>query len=153
LSAKGATMRDTKLDTILDVYSSYRKVSDNNHQGEKDNKEGNTVCSDTGKVFRVKVETLDKKYAGCTKTCNVRLLCIPKVVPHIEEKPPTPILKKTCRINYIKRKAEINDIIYKEEWKEDLGNKNNVTVTICYLVSNGNDVTVTVSGNDVHLWI
>jgi hypothetical protein len=102
---------------------SYRKVSDNNHQGEKDNKEGNTVCSDTGKVFRVKVETLDKKYAGCTKTCNVRLLCIPKVVPHIEEKPPTPILKKTCRINYIKRKAEINDIIYKEEWKEDLLDK------------------------------
>jgi hypothetical protein len=30
---------------------------------------------------------------------------------------------------------------------------NDVTVTICYLVSNGNDVTVTVCGNDAHLWL
>jgi hypothetical protein len=30
-------------------------------------------------------------------------------------------------------------------------NENDVTITICYLVSNGNDVTVTVCGNDAHL--
>jgi hypothetical protein len=30
---------------------------------------------------------------------------------------------------------------------------NDVTVTICYLISNGNDVTVTVWGKDAHLWI
>jgi hypothetical protein len=34
-----------------------------------------------------------------------------------------------------------------------MGNKNDVTVTICYLVSSGNDVTVTVCSNDAHLCI
>jgi propanediol utilization protein len=29
--------------------------------------------------------------------------------------------------------------------------RNDVTVTICYLVSNGNNVTVTVCGNDARL--
>jgi hypothetical protein len=32
------------------------------------------------------------------------------------------------------------------------GNKNNVTVSIFYLASNGNDVTVTFCGNDAHLY-
>jgi hypothetical protein len=39
------------------------------------------------------------------------------------------------------------------QFLEGIGNKNNVTVTICYLVSNGNDVTVTVCGNDAHHWV
>jgi hypothetical protein len=33
----------------------------------------------------------------------------------------------------------------------DAGNKNNVTVSIFYLVSNGKDVTVTFCGNNGHL--
>jgi hypothetical protein len=38
------------------------------------------------------------------------------------------------------------------QFSEGIGNENDVTVTICYLVSNGNDVIVTVCGNDAHLW-
>jgi hypothetical protein len=38
------------------------------------------------------------------------------------------------------------------QFLERVSKENDVTVTICYLVSNGNDVTVTVCGNDAHLW-
>jgi hypothetical protein len=35
----------------------------------------------------------------------------------------------------------------------EAGNENDITVTIFYLVSNSNDVTVTFCGNDAHLWL
>jgi hypothetical protein len=158
LSEKGATICDTKLDTIIDISFEhirkidfdelltllpqnfdaeiaetlgtyrYRKVVENSTDNVKENEIEDTVCNDTesirktrsGKVFKVKVDTLDKKYVECTKACNVRLLCIPKVVPHIEEKPPIPILKKRCRINHLMSKEKVKDITYIEEWKEDI---------------------------------
>jgi hypothetical protein len=154
LSEKGATIRDTKLDTVMDVSFEhirkidfdelltllpqnfdaeiaetlgtyrYRKVAESSNDNENEKEVENTVCNNTestrktrsGKVFKVKIDTLDKKYAAC----NVRLLCIPKVVPNVEEKPPIPILKKRCRENHIMSEDKIKDITYIEEWKEDL---------------------------------
>jgi phosphoribosylformylglycinamidine (FGAM) synthase PurS component len=158
LSEKGASIRDTKLDTVLEVGFEhlrkinfeelltllpqnfdaeiaetlgtyrYRKVPEGVSDTKTSDTVEDTVYSDTdstrktrsGKVFKVKVDTLDKKYAETVKACSVRLLCIPKVVPPMEEKPPIPILKKKCRINHIMSKEEIKNIKYTEEWKEDV---------------------------------
>jgi hypothetical protein len=43
--------------------------------------------------------------------------------------------------------------MYPFRFLERVSNENDVTVKISYLVSNGNDVTVIVCGNDTHLWV
>jgi hypothetical protein len=46
----------------------------------------------SGKVFKIRVNTLSSKYIDEIKRGTVRMLCVPRVLPEIDRKPAIPIL-------------------------------------------------------------
>jgi hypothetical protein len=72
----------------------------------------------SGKVFKIKVNTLSSKYIDEVERGTVRMLCVPRVLPEIDKKPAIPILRKRCKVNFLRSRKDEKCSSYIEDWKE-----------------------------------
>jgi hypothetical protein len=64
------------------------------------------------------VNTLSSKYIDEIERGTVRMLCVPRVLPEIDKKPAIPILRKRCKVNYLRSRKDEKCSSYIENWKE-----------------------------------
>jgi hypothetical protein len=116
---------DAEIANTLGTYR-YRKVSESADNDTARVSDKSEESSDTemirktrsGKVFKIKVNTLSSKYIDEIERGTVRMLCVPRVLPEIDKKPAIPILRKRCKVNYLRSRKDEKCSSYIEDWKE-----------------------------------